>query len=107
MGNREFLVYLDPEKRQNRYRPYHAWEGKRIMAFRLQYEALIAGKWYAILRYDTAHGQPHKDTLHPDGSETKEWFTVYSNAEVLTIGQRDSMENWPAYRAVFEREMKP
>lgn len=68
---------------------------------------LIAGKWYAILRYDTAHGQPHKDTLHPDGSETKEWFTVYSNAEVLTIGQRDIMENWPAHRAVFKREMKP
>lgn len=39
MGNREFLVYLDPEKRQNRYRHYHAWEGKRIMAFCIQYEA--------------------------------------------------------------------
>ena len=30
-----------------------------------------------------------RDTLHPDGSETKEWFAFYGNAEVLTIGQHD------------------
>jgi hypothetical protein len=30
----------------------------------------------------------------------------YSNAEVLTIGQRDIMENWPAYRARYERGMQ-
>jgi len=106
MGDREFLIYLDPEKRQNRYRHYHAWEGNQIIEFRIQYEALIVGEWYAIVRYDTAHGQPHKDTLHPDGTETKEWFTLYNNAEVLTIGQRDIMENWPAYRELFEREIK-
>lgn len=97
MGKREFTIYLDPEKRQNRYRHHHAWEKGSIAEFQIQYEALIEGKWHAIVRYDSAHGSPHKDTLHPDGSGTKEWFALYSNAEVLTIGQRDIMENWPSY----------
>jgi hypothetical protein len=106
MGEREFTIYLDPGRHLNRYRHYHIWERGRIVGFRVQYEALIEGKWYAIVRYDSAHGRPHKDTMHPDGSETKEWFTFYSNAEVLTIGQRDIIENWPSYRARYEREMK-
>jgi len=106
MGEREFMIYLDPEQRLNRYRHYHVWEHGSIVEFRIQYEALIEGKWHAIVRYDSAHGKPHKDTLHPDGLQTKEWLTFYSNAEVLTIGQRDIMENWPAYRARYEREMQ-
>ena len=106
MGEREFMIYLDPEERLNRYRHYHVWEHGSIAEFRIQYEAMIEEKWHAIVRYDSAHGNPHKDTLHPDGSETKEWFTFYSNAEVLTIGQRDIMENWPTYRARYERGMQ-
>jgi hypothetical protein len=102
MGEREFMIYLDPEERLNRYRHYHAWQQGSIVEFRIQYEALIEGEWRPIVRYDSTHGSPHKDTLYPDGSETKEWFTLYSNAEVLTIGQRDIMENWPMYRVRYE-----
>jgi hypothetical protein len=106
MNEREFMIYLDPRERQNRYRHYHAWHQGSIVEFRIQYEALIEGKWQPIIRYDSAHGKPHKDTLHPDGSGTKEWFTLYSNAEALTIGQRDIMENWSIYRAEYEREIR-
>lgn len=106
MGEREFMIYLDPEKRLNRYRHYHVWQQGNIVEFRIQYEALIEGKWRPIVRYDSAHGSSHKDTLHPNGSETKEWFTLYSNAEMLTIGQRDIMENWPTYLTRYERGMK-
>jgi len=106
MGEREFTIYLDPEKRLNRYRHNHRWESGRIVEFRIQFEAKFEDKWHAVVRYDSAHDMPHKDILYPDGSETKEWFTRYSCAEVLTIGQRDIMENWPAYRERYEREMK-
>ncbi len=105
MGEREFVIYLDPNARRNRYRHYHVWEGNEIAEFRIQYEAWIDGEWRTIVRYDTAHGKPHRDVLHPDGTETKEWFTLYNNAETLTIGQRDLTENWQAYRDTFEREM--
>lgn len=106
MGEREFVIYLDPDKRHNRYRHYHVWEDNRIIEFRVQCEALIDGEWYPIGRYDTAHGKAHRDLIHVDGSETKEWFSVYTVAEVLTIGQRDIMENWHSYRKQFEKELK-
>ena len=106
MGEREFIIYLDPETRLNRYRHYHIWEGNEIVEFRIQYEAFLDGEWRPIVRYDTAHGKPHRDVLHPDGKETKEWFTLYSSAETLTIGQRDLIENWQKYRAAYERERK-
>jgi hypothetical protein len=105
LGEREFIIYLDPERRLNRYRHYHVWEGNEIAEFRIQYEAFIDGEWRPIVRYDTAHGKAHRDILHPDGSGTKEWFALYSNAETLTIGQRDLTENWSKYRAAYEKEM--
>lgn len=106
MGEREFVIYLDPDKRNNRYRHYHVWKENKIIEFRVQFEALIDEKWYPIVRYDTAHGKAHRDLIHADGSETKEWFSVYTVAEVLTIGQRDIMENWLTYRKQFEKELK-
>ena len=105
MGKREFTIYLDPGKRLNRYRHRHrhVWQQGNIVEFRIQYEALIEGKWHTIVRYDSAHGNPHKDTLHPNGSETKEWFTLYSNAEVLTIGQRDIIKAKKMLKQNIER----
>ena len=78
MGEREFLIYLDPEQRLNRYRHYHVWQGNEIVEFRIQFEAFIDGQWHPVMRYDTAHGQAHRDMLHPGGSETKEWFALHS-----------------------------
>lgn len=58
------------------------------------------------MRYDTAHGRPHKDVLHPDGSQDKVEFYGYSEAEVLTLGERDIKTNWQRYRAEYEQELK-
>jgi hypothetical protein len=106
MGEREFIIYLDPPERLNRYRHYHAWQGNQITEFRIQYEAFFSDQWHPIVRYDSAHGKPHRDILHPAGAETKEWFTPYNNAEILTIGQRDIVDNWKSYRARYESEMR-
>ena len=95
MGEREFLIFLDPETRLCRYRHFHVSDGKEIVEFRIQLEILIDDTWYPVIRYDTAHGKAHKD-----------WFEGYSVAEVLTIGQKDIMENWKKYRAEFMKEMK-
>ena len=105
MGEREFLIYLDPETRLCRYRHYHVWKESQITEFRIQLEVLIGGEWYAVVRYDTAHGRPHRDVLKPNGKQTKEWFDGYSAAEVLTLGQKDIIENWTVYRDHFLKEM--
>ena len=56
-----------------------------------------------IDQYNTSP-QPHRDNLHPDGTQTKETYPSYSNAEMLTLGQEDIMENWSSYRAKYEQE---
>ncbi|MDP1544670.1 MAG: hypothetical protein Q8L87_01515 [Anaerolineales bacterium] len=105
MGEREFLIYLDPVTRLSRYRHYHVAQGSNIVEFRIQLEIMVAGIWYAVVRYDTAHGRPHRDILHPNGSQTKEWLDGYTTAGALTFGQRDIMKNWQVYRDRFLKEM--
>ena len=103
MSETSFIIYLD-NAQENRYRHWHVWENGRIVAFVIQYEVWLDGKWHPVLRYDTAHGYPHRDILHPDGTQTKEHFSQYTNAEVLTIGQRDIVENWLTYRVAYVKE---
>jgi hypothetical protein len=106
MPEREFLIYLDPGERACRYRHYHVSKGKKIIEFRIQLEILVGENWYPIVRYDIAHGKAHRDILHPNGRQTKDWFESYSVEEVLTIGQKDILENWTTYRERFRKEMK-
>lgn len=105
MGEREFIIYLDPETRLCRYRHYHVSQGIQIVEFRIQLEIMVAGYWYAVVRYDTAHGRPHRDILRPNGSQIKEWLDGDSIAEALTFGQKDIMKNWTVYRDRFLKEM--
>jgi len=106
VGEKEYIYYFTSE-RKDRFRYYHYLVQGRIVRFRIQYEARIGERWHAIVRYDTAHGRPHKDILHPDGSQSKVKFYSYSEAEVLTLGERDIKTNWQHYRADYEREMEP
>ncbi|HEY84852.1 MAG TPA: hypothetical protein G4N96_07050 [Chloroflexi bacterium] len=105
MSETQFIVYLD-EAQRNRYRHWHIWRFGEITGFLIQYEAFINEQWYPVVRYDATHGQPHRDVLHPDGSQSKEMYSYYNNAEVVTIGKQDIFRNWQQYRASFEREME-
>lgn len=95
-----------PGSGQDRYRHYHLSGHGCVIEFVIQYEALIEGKWRTIVRYDTAHGRPHKDIEHPDGTQTKIEFPYHRNEEVLTIGQNDIRDNWERYREQYEKEMR-
>lgn len=105
MTETHFIVPLQGSS-TNRYRHSHTWEGSIITSFVIQYEAKIDGEWRAIVRYDTAHGYPHRDILHPDGTTTKEEFPYYTSAEVMTWGQNDIRKNWQDYREQYVREMR-
>jgi hypothetical protein len=106
MTEREFLIYLDAETRLCRYRHYHVSKAKKIVEFRIQLETLVKNEWCAVVRYDTAHGKAHRDIIHLNGSQTKDWFEGYTIEEVLTIGQKDILENWSSYRDRFMKESK-
>lgn len=103
--DKEYTFYLSPE-RVDRFRYLHRLERGQIVRFCVQYEAWIQDEWRPIVRYDTAHGYPHRDLLYPDRSQDKREFRGYKAEEVLTLGERDLKTNWQHYRAAYEQEMK-
>ena len=105
MKEKSFVVPLGSSDR-DRYRLYCRTEQGRVAVFSVQYEALIGDSWRAIVRYDTAHQFPHRDLLHPDGSQDKTEYPGYSKADVLTLGQEDIRRHWSSYRAGYERERR-
>ncbi|HEX5503626.1 MAG TPA: hypothetical protein VFW96_13465 [Thermomicrobiales bacterium] len=78
-------------------------ERGQVVDFTVQYEAVIAGKTYPVVRYDAAHGQPHRDLLDATGHNIdKLWYgSAYTYAQVVQIAIADLRTNWPQYRADF------
>jgi hypothetical protein len=103
MGDKEFIVLLSPEC-EDCLRHSHTMRSGRLVRFCVQYEALIDDKWTPLVRYDTAHGRPHKDLLYPDGTQTREEFRGYSAEDVMMLGERDIKSNWRKYREAYQRE---
>lgn len=75
----------------------------RVTDFTVQYETWLGGRWKAVVRYDVAHGRPHRDVLDRQGRQvTKDWLPP-------TIGLQDAMEeavaditrHWATYLAAF------
>ena len=105
MNEVEYIIDLGPEG-EDRYRHYHRTEGKQVLEFRVQYEAFIRGEWYAVVRYDTAHGYAHRDILHPTEPENKTILVEREYAAALTVAERDLKTNWKKYRQLFELELR-
>jgi len=74
MGETSFIIYLD-DSQKHRHRHWHISEKGKIVEFVIQYEAYNGAQWHPIRRYDTAHGHPHRDILHADGTQIKEIFS--------------------------------
>jgi len=61
------------------------------------------GKWHPVIRYDTAHGFAHRDTMHPDGSVDKVSLLYWDYNEALTFAQYDIKSNWEWYRQRYKK----
>ena len=76
------------------------------MDFTVQYEAVIDGKTYPVVRYDCAHGFAHRDVLDHEGRNVDKWpVGGLSYKEALQYAIADLRANWRQYRADFERRM--
>ena len=98
----EYIFYLTSES-TDRLRVFARKEKGLITEFVVQYEAMIAGQWQPIVRYDTAHGFAHKDIIRPDGQKIKQplYFETYNLA--FTYATIDIKANWKRYREEFEQ----
>jgi len=81
-------------------------EKGEILEFCVQYEAYILENWQAVIRYDTAHGYAHKDTIHFDGKVDKEPVYFVNYNLVFTHATQDLKKNWKKYRQNFELEAR-
>jgi hypothetical protein len=83
---------------KDRIRAHFTVDKGEVVDFLVQYEALINEKWYAVVRFDTAHGFPHIDILHFDGRKEKFSLSHLTPNDALTMAQLDVGQNWERYR---------
>lgn len=99
--------YIHPLSEVARMAVRHDSVGRDILAFSVQLEVLIAGRWRKAVRYDSAHGQPHKHVFYPDGSEYMEVMEKDDNNDAYTLAQQQVKVSFQAvyerYKAKFER----
>lgn len=75
----------------------------QVVKFAVQYLALFED-WEPVVRYDMAHGAPHRDVLHPNGEKDTRSVQGYDLEEVFEFAIRDVERNWQDYRERYERE---
>jgi len=89
---------------RDRYRHRHTREKGKVIYFSIQLETMIEGKWYPIVRYDTAHGFAHRDLLSGKGETiTKTPIFVRDYNDALVFAESDLKANWVIYRERFLR----
>jgi len=72
----------------------------------VQYESLINGRWFAIVRYDCAHGYLHRDIIHPNGDKDKQ-VLEFDNLEIaLTYAEQDFKDRWEFYKNRYLKKLK-
>jgi hypothetical protein len=90
----------------DRKRHEHTTQGGKVIRFGVQYETLVEGKWRPVIRYDTAHGFPHADRIHPDGTVEKIPLLTKDLGEALTFADQDIGENWERYKEEYSKGMR-
>jgi hypothetical protein len=54
--------------------------------------------FFEIVRFDSAHGCPHKDTLNPNGEVVRKvWLDLLDNKQALDLGIKDLKDNYSLY----------
>ena len=54
-------------------------------------------EWKGVVRYNYAHGLPHRDILFRDGKKTKEFLGEQNLNRVAQDAIKDLKENWEWY----------
>ncbi len=78
----------------------------KITDFVVQYEMLVTGQWTPVIRYDTAHGQPHTDVIGPDGKKEKRLLHFPNFNDAFSYAEEDIRTNWERYRQKYFRGTK-
>lgn len=74
-------------------------DGPLVLEFSVQYEALIAGHWRRIVRYDNAHGSgAHRHVYYPNKRELRQIVHPQDDNQGLTEAQMIVKQNFKKFR---------
>jgi len=65
--------------------------------------ANIEEEWQPIVCFDTAHGRPHIDISHPDGSQERQELPFDNYNTALSYAIHHVKTRWQFYRERYER----
>jgi hypothetical protein len=105
VNEKEFYIFLGNQL-NDRIRVRFEKEGGKIIDLVIQYEALISGKWMAVVRYDCAHGFFHRDLLHPNGDKEKKVIDAPDLKYAFTFARQDLEDRWEWYKEQFIKKIK-
>ena len=103
MRHVEFRRLIDEN---NALRVRFELERGAVLAFVVQLECKFGEEWMPVIRYDTAHGFAHRDTIHPSQQTKKTELKVGSYKEALNFAMDDLEANWSEYRRRYEIWLK-
>ncbi len=67
----------------------------------------IKGKYYEVIRFDSAHGCPHKDIIDSSGAIIRKvWFESINNKQGLDLAIKDLKDNYEIYIERFEKWLR-
>ena len=72
-------------------------ERGKVIDFLVQLEVLDEGRWRGFVRYNYAHGRPHRDLLYKEGKREKEWFEVEDLGRFINEVYQDLIKNFLVY----------
>jgi hypothetical protein len=105
VNEKEFFIFLGNQL-NDRIRVRFVKKAGEIVDLVIQYEALINGKWIAIVRYDCAHGFFHRDILHPNGDKEKKVIEAPDLKYAFTFARQDLEDKWEWYKEQFIKKMR-
>ncbi|MFZ5820799.1 MAG: DUF7718 family protein [Chloroflexota bacterium] len=79
----------------------------QVLSFVAQLECFFGQSgWLPVIRYDTAHGFAHRDTMRPGKEAGKDSIPVRTYKEGLNYAIDDIKANWQVYRWRYEEWLK-
>lgn len=108
-AERDFTRRLDGDSTgHHRIRVRFTNDGNVVVLFTVQYETLLDGIWRPVVRYDTSHGEAHRDTYDPSGRQIEKlWLGVTEPPfnDLFTATYEDLRRTWRRhYHAFLNRD---
>ena len=74
-----------------------------VIDFVVKLHLLFEGRSLEVIRFDCAHGGPHKDILRPDGSKHDvKKYNYLDNRQGLKLAIQDLKEHWIVTTQLFD-----